>query len=306
MSELGQLLKKARLEKGLSLDDVQEATKIRKRYLEAIEEGDYKVLPGSFYVRAFVKTYAETVGLNPDEVLQYYHNDIPVAEPEKTIEPLIRKKRTVQHHDRFGKWATTILMWAFVILIIVIIYFFFVSRDGSDNGADTGNVDDIKISDQVNNEKPNKNQTSTGNENTEPTTPEQPTPEPVVEQEPIVIKKDENTIVYSMAEGKTVPFELELTDGIWMNIKLKDKNGESIAPGTTYDQGYKQTVDLTKDGLYLLLGNAQRAKVTINGQVIDIGTGLNKSIQIQWQPYEEVQKLNDAAGTTSTGTGGNE
>lgn len=67
MSELGQQLREARLQKGMSLDDVQEMTKIRKRYLEAIEAGDYKVLPGSFYVRAFIKTYAETVGLNPDE-----------------------------------------------------------------------------------------------------------------------------------------------------------------------------------------------------------------------------------------------
>ena len=48
MSELGQQLREARLQKGMSLDDVQEMTKIRKRYLEAIEAGDYKVLPGSF------------------------------------------------------------------------------------------------------------------------------------------------------------------------------------------------------------------------------------------------------------------
>ena len=306
MSELGQLLKKARLDKGLSLDDVQEATKIRKRYLEAIEEGDYKVLPGSFYVRAFVKTYAETVGLNPDEVLQYYRNDIPAAEPEKTIEPLIRKKRTTQHHDRFGKWATTILMWAFVILIIVIIYFFIVNRDGTDDGNLQG-VDDVKISDQVSNEKPNKNQGTTNTENTEPAAPEDQTPlEPVVEQDPIVVQKDANTIVYSMAEGKTVPFELELLDGVWMTIKLKDKNGENLAAGNNYDKGYKQTVELTKDGLYLMIGNAQRAKMTINGQVIDLGSGLNKTIQVQWQPYEEVQKLKDAAGTPSAGTEGNE
>lgn len=48
MSELGLQLKEARLQKGMSLDDVQEVTKIRKKYLEAIESGDYKVLPGSF------------------------------------------------------------------------------------------------------------------------------------------------------------------------------------------------------------------------------------------------------------------
>lgn len=86
MSELGRHLKEARLQKGMSLDDVQEVTKIRKKYLEAIEAGDYKVLPGSFYVRAFIKTYAEAVGVNPDEPdggarqcaccsRRYYHGD---------------------------------------------------------------------------------------------------------------------------------------------------------------------------------------------------------------------------------------
>lgn len=63
MSDLGYILRKTRLERKISLDDLQEVTKIRKRYLEAIEEGNYKVLPGSFYVRAFIKSYAEAVGL---------------------------------------------------------------------------------------------------------------------------------------------------------------------------------------------------------------------------------------------------
>ncbi|MGZ9584568.1 helix-turn-helix domain-containing protein [Paenibacillus marinisediminis] len=298
MSELGQMLKSARIEKGLSLDDVQEATKIRKRYLEAIEEGDYKVLPGSFYVRAFVKTYAETVGLNPDDVLQYYRNDIPTAEPEKTIEPLVRKKRSVQHNDRFGKWATTILMWSFVILIIVIIYFFIVSRDNNDSGKNAGNTDEISITDQVNPNKPGgKEDTGSKDAGTVTPTP-QPEPKPEVVQDPIVVQQDPNRIVFSMAEGKTVPLELELTDEIWMSIKLKDKSGEKVASGN-FDKGHKQKIDLTKDGLYMMLGNPTRAKLTINGQAIDLGTGLNKEIMITWQPYEDVKKLQEGQSTTT-------
>ena len=77
MSELGQTLRTAREELGLSLEQVQEATKIRKQYLIAIEEGDYSALPGSFYVRAFVKNYAEAVGLNPEELLSYYKHELP-------------------------------------------------------------------------------------------------------------------------------------------------------------------------------------------------------------------------------------
>lgn len=67
MTELGNRLKEAREEKGMSLDDLQAATKIQKRYLTALEEGNYDVIPGKFYVRAFIKQYAEAVGLNSEQ-----------------------------------------------------------------------------------------------------------------------------------------------------------------------------------------------------------------------------------------------
>jgi cytoskeletal protein RodZ len=55
LTELGKLLKEKREEKGMSLEELQTATKIQKRYLAAIEEGNYDVLPGTFYARAFIK-----------------------------------------------------------------------------------------------------------------------------------------------------------------------------------------------------------------------------------------------------------
>ncbi len=64
MTELGQKLKEARGTKGLSIDQLHEITKIQKRHLVAIEEGSYDVLPGAFYARAFIKQYADAVGLN--------------------------------------------------------------------------------------------------------------------------------------------------------------------------------------------------------------------------------------------------
>ncbi|AWB44365.1 helix-turn-helix domain-containing protein [Paenibacillus sp. CAA11] len=123
MSDLGQQLKEARMSRGLSLDDVQEMTKIRKRYLEAIEAGDYKVLPGSFYVRAFIKTYAEAVGVNPDDLLTEHQQDVPVPEAEPTMEPVLQRTRTkTSSVDRNAKWLSTTLMWSFAVIIVVVIY----------------------------------------------------------------------------------------------------------------------------------------------------------------------------------------
>ncbi|MGX7091411.1 helix-turn-helix domain-containing protein [Hutsoniella sourekii] len=75
MSDLGSKLRKARIEKGYTLNTLQQMTKIQKKYLQAIEEGNYEAMPGSFYVRAFIKQYADVVGLNGDELLLEYEAD---------------------------------------------------------------------------------------------------------------------------------------------------------------------------------------------------------------------------------------
>ena len=77
LTELGTRLKEARLSKGYSLDDLQEITKIQKRYLIGIEEGNYSIMPGTFYVRAFIKQYAEAVGLDSNEIFRKFKNEIP-------------------------------------------------------------------------------------------------------------------------------------------------------------------------------------------------------------------------------------
>ena len=70
--ELGSLLKKARQKKGLSLDDIQEETKIRKKYLEAIEANNFDLLPGKVYLKVFIKGYAREVDLDYQELLANY------------------------------------------------------------------------------------------------------------------------------------------------------------------------------------------------------------------------------------------
>jgi len=67
---IGQSLEKARNERGLTLEEVECATKIRKRYLVGLERGDYGALPGAVYARGFLKTYANYLGLDGEELSQ--------------------------------------------------------------------------------------------------------------------------------------------------------------------------------------------------------------------------------------------
>lgn len=85
MSGIGEQLRKAREAKGLSISDIEKATKIQSRYLEAIENNDFDKLPGDFYVRAFIRQYAQIVGLDGKELLNQYQGEVAneVSQPEE-------------------------------------------------------------------------------------------------------------------------------------------------------------------------------------------------------------------------------
>jgi len=68
MKPLHAELRETRIEKGISLEDIYRETKIRTTFLERIEDGDYSIVPEPF-IRAFLREYAEAVGLDPDRVI---------------------------------------------------------------------------------------------------------------------------------------------------------------------------------------------------------------------------------------------
>lgn len=69
---LGEKLREAREERGFTIADVAEQTRISSLYLESIENDDYRILPGGIFNKGFVKSYAKFVGINETEALQDY------------------------------------------------------------------------------------------------------------------------------------------------------------------------------------------------------------------------------------------
>ncbi|NCS32372.1 helix-turn-helix domain-containing protein [bacterium] len=81
MKRVGDILKEKRLEQGKTLEDLSKITKIRKYFLSAIEDGRYEDLPDMVYVKGFIQSYSQALGLDPEKVLPFYRREF--AEEQK-------------------------------------------------------------------------------------------------------------------------------------------------------------------------------------------------------------------------------
>lgn len=129
MSSLGNKLRDARIEKGYTLNTLQQMTKIQKKYLVAIEENNFKELPGTFYIRAFVKQYADVVGLNGDDLLEIHKSELELDTAEsdllaiENIESEEIGSRVKARQANMEKDNTEVLLsylpLAFLVLVII-------------------------------------------------------------------------------------------------------------------------------------------------------------------------------------------
>lgn len=122
MSELGRLLHEARTARELSLADVETATRIRQKYLEALENGEYAGLPRGAVARGFLRTYAAYLGLDVDEILARYSqesgdvgDEVEIAEPGKPRLVDYRPLEVELHDPMPNRW------WPWLVALLIVI-----------------------------------------------------------------------------------------------------------------------------------------------------------------------------------------
>ncbi|MDC2845812.1 DUF4115 domain-containing protein [Limosilactobacillus mucosae] len=150
--EVGKKLHDARVAKGLTLDDLQQATKIQKRYLIAIEDEKFDELPGDFYVRAFVKQYADTVGLDGEDLLKEYDDDLPKAKTDEysehiaqAVETRATSKRKLTKVNDARKYLPTLIAIIVVIVVLAAIWLTAIVRSHKDSSTKIDNSS-VKVS----------------------------------------------------------------------------------------------------------------------------------------------------------------
>ncbi|MDX5475790.1 MAG: helix-turn-helix domain-containing protein [Bacillaceae bacterium] len=287
MTELGSKLKAAREAKGMSLEDLQSVTKIQKRYLIGIEEGDYSKMPGAFYVRAFIKQYAEAVGLNPDVIFEEYKSDIPTNSKSELPEQLSRVKtrRQVPRDDsKIMKLLPKILGVLVVIALLVLIWLLFLSK----SGGDSNNV-------QNSNEVPVDYEAPIIEEDDEDEA-EEPVEEPV-EEEPEqpttgtleLVNQSGTNASYELSGTDVFTVEMTSTGSPWIGVQ-NDANErffwDSLPDGET------ETFDFSNENeVFFNIGNTIDTTLVINGETfeypLDPQSSVRQGITIIFTPTSE-------------------
>lgn len=109
MKTVGSILKEARLAKNLTLADVEKVTKIRAKFLDAIEQDAYHLLPSPIYAKGFVKNYGDYLGLESTRVMAFFRR--------QTVD--VKRSAILPHKDEdIGSKALRITPGRFIALII--------------------------------------------------------------------------------------------------------------------------------------------------------------------------------------------
>ena len=127
MGEIGEILRQAREERQLSLAEVESKIKIRKRYLEALERGNYIVFPGNVYMFGFLRNYATFLNLDGEELVRKLKSDLG-EEKEEVVAP--KQKKDSSYYNTINKSDfnyTKLLKYLLIIVVLILVglYFFY-------------------------------------------------------------------------------------------------------------------------------------------------------------------------------------
>jgi cytoskeleton protein RodZ len=225
--EIGNSLREARLRQGFELPRVEADTKIRAKYLRALEEEHFEVLPGDTYVKGFLRTYAEYLGLDGQLYVDEYNSRFVREEEFPPMQPPGPRRRPSARRME-SNFIVVALAGIVAVTILVVVAWKFGS---SDNPTSANLLDGAGPT-------TTQSATKTGTE-TQPTKP--------------VAPKPRNARLVLRASG----------GDCWIQVRAGGPSGELLYEGTL-QQGQTQRFVKSKK-LWLQLGAPVYLKAKLNG-----------------------------------------
>jgi len=261
METIGDILRNKRLEKGLTLEDVSNLVKIRKKYLEALESGNYNEIPGTVYAKSFLKIYADFLGLDRFYILKRYQSEI-MPEQNIVIPPTYYMPINNQKSKRASRTKLFLYIIATIIGIVLIVWGISSLRS-SDT---TSNIIDEKI---IENPLPNNQ--------IEP-------PEIEVPIEEIIVTPPKPQKITHNFDKLALKIDSNAYSWISKTIDGKNTTSYTMLPNKSESFDARKSVNLR-------IGNASGIKINVNGfdlgnlgksgEVIDLRITLNSKESIE-------------------------
>jgi cytoskeletal protein RodZ len=133
MPDIGSTLREARMRARIDISEIESETKIRAKYLRALENEEWDLLPGPTYVKSFLRTYADALGLDGKLLIEEYklrHERLSDVELQP-ITPLGQRERRRAPRASFGRgWLIAVV----VVALLAALYFLGING-GDDNGG---------------------------------------------------------------------------------------------------------------------------------------------------------------------------
>jgi helix-turn-helix protein len=118
--EIGNSLREARARQGLGYPEIELATKIRAKYIRALEEEDFTSIPGDAYIRGFLRTYAEYLGLDGDVYVDEYASRFITSWRDEL--PPRPERRRIRTRERPVERRAVLLVLAGIVLLAILIF----------------------------------------------------------------------------------------------------------------------------------------------------------------------------------------
>lgn len=137
MKEIGEELKKAREEHGVSVEEVAEDLNLRVSQIENIESGNLKVFKDVFYLKCFIRDYAKYLGLDEERIMDEFNefffeetSKIPIAEIEKASKEKQKEKKSEKKvvspytmEEKKGSKIIPVIVTLIILLLLFLIFY---------------------------------------------------------------------------------------------------------------------------------------------------------------------------------------
>lgn len=258
----------------MSLEDLMAATKIQKRYLLAIEQGNYDIIPGKFYVRAFIKQYAEAVGLNPEQLFEEFRKDVPSTYNDEVSDKLsnIKPQRELpKPASKVLELLPTILIIGGIIVVIAIIYVIVqaVNHDSgqkNNQAAPQQSESKYEVSEDSSLAKDQKKKEKASSDDKEKSSKKDDSSK---DDETVSLKAtntEGSTTTYEVSGADEMELKISASQASW--LRVRDKSGKVLKMGELKD-GESFKTDLSElSQVDIRLGNASGINIKINDETL--------------------------------------